>query len=95
MTVNKDTLNYLAKLSRLELEEGEKDQLLNDLNNILAFVEQLKEVDTTNVEPLIFMNEDANEMREDIIKQETTQTDALRNAPVKNDSYFLVPKVIG
>ena len=95
MTVNKDTLNYLAKLSRLELEEGEKDQLLNDLNNILAFVEQLKEVDTTNVETLIFMNEDANEMREDIIKQETTQADALRNAPVKNDSYFLVPKVIG
>lgn len=95
MNVNKDTLNYLAKLAKLELAAEEKDLLLNDLNNILAFVEQLKEVDTTNVSPLIFMNEEENERREDFVKQEITQAEALSNAPQKNDDYFLVPKVIG
>ncbi len=95
MSVNKDTLNYLAKLAHLELEEDEKELLLNDLNNILAFVEQLKEVDTNKVKPLIFMNEEVNELREDFVKHEITQEEALRNAPQKNDQYFLVPKVIG
>ena len=95
MTVNKDTLNYLAKLAKLDLEEAEKEQLLNDLNNILTFVEQLKEVDTTNVEPLIFINESDNVLREDEVIQTTTQAEALKNAPMKNENYFLVPKVIG
>ena len=95
MTVNIDTLNYLAKLAKLDLEEEEKEMLLIDLNNILTFVEQLKEVDTTNVEPLIFINENENVMREDEIFQTITQADALKNAPQKNENYFLVPKVIG
>lgn len=95
MSVTKDTLNYLAKLAKLELEEGEKDQLLNDLNNILAFIEQLKTVDTSNVKPLIFLNEETNIMREDLVIQELSSAEALSNAPQKNDDYFLVPKVIG
>ena len=95
MTVNKDTLNYLAKLAKLDLEEAEKEQLLNDLNNILTFVEQLKDFDTTNVEPLIFINESDNVLREDEVIQTTTQAEALKNAPMKNENYFLVPKVIG
>ena len=95
MSVTKDTLNYLAKLAKLELEEGEKDQLLNDLNNILAFIEQLKTVDTSNVKPLIFLNEETNIMREDLVIQELSSAEALLNAPQKNDDYFLVPKVIG
>ena len=95
MSVTKDTLNYLAKLAKLELEEGEKDELLNDLNNILAFIEQLKTVDTSNVKPLIFLNEETNIMREDLVIQELSSAEALSNAPQKNDDYFLVPKVIG
>jgi aspartyl-tRNA(Asn)/glutamyl-tRNA(Gln) amidotransferase subunit C len=95
MKVDKDTLNYLAKLAKLNLEEGEKDQLLDDLNNILAFVEQLKEVDTSDVEPLIFINETAEELRDDVVVYQITQMEALSNAPMKNDDYFLVPKVIG
>lgn len=95
MEVNKETLNYLAKLSRLYLEEGEKDQLVTDLNNILALVEQLKEVDTSGIEPLIFINEADNELREDIVVHSTTQAEALSNSPLIDENYFLVPKVIG
>ena len=95
MRVTKDTLNYLAKLAKLELEEGEKEQLLNDLNNILTFIEQLQTVDTKNVEPLIFLNKETNILREDLVIKEITSADALSNAPQKDSDYFLVPKVIG
>lgn len=95
MKVNTDTLNYLAKLAKLDLAEEEKEQLLIELNNILTFVEQLQEVDTDNVEPLVFINENENVLRADEIVQNISQADALKNAPLKNESYFLVPKVIG
>ena len=95
MKVNTDTLNYLAKLAKLDLAEEEKEQLLIELNNILTFVEQLQEVNTDNVEPLVFINENENVLRADEIVQNISQADALKNAPLKNESYFLVPKVIG
>ena len=95
MKVNTDTLNYLAKLAKLDLAEEEKEQLLIELNNILTFVEQLQEVNTDNVEPLVFINENENGLRADEIVQNISQADALKNAPLKNESYFLVPKVIG
>jgi aspartyl-tRNA(Asn)/glutamyl-tRNA(Gln) amidotransferase subunit C len=95
MDVTKETLNYLAKIARLELNEEEKEPLLNDLNRILSFVEQLKEVNTDGVEPLVFINNEIPELRPDIIQDGLSVEDALKNAPVKNDSFFLVPKVIG
>ena len=95
MDVTKETLDYLAGLARLELMEEEKEPLLKDLNRILEFVEQLNEVNTDGVEPLVFINDEIPPLREDLIAGQLTQGEALKNAPVKDDTFFLVPKVIG
>ena len=61
---------------------------------MLAFIEKLNELDTTNVEPLIYMSDEVNVMREDDVKTEITQDEALKNAPKHDSDYFKVPKVI-
>jgi len=57
-------------------------------------VDKLKEIDTENVEPLAYINEEVNILREDIVKNQTPREDALRNAPAEDGTYFKVPKVI-
>jgi aspartyl-tRNA(Asn)/glutamyl-tRNA(Gln) amidotransferase subunit C len=95
MEVSAELIEKLARLSRLSFaNQIEKDKIQKDLTSILGFVEQLNEVNTDNVEPLIFINEDANTLRPDVVHQEISQTQALINAPHKNDDYFMVPKVI-
>ena len=64
------------------------------MENILGFVEKLNEVDTKNVEPLIFLNEEPQELREDKATKTVSTSEALQNAPDHNDQYFKVPKVI-
>ena len=94
MTINKQTLDKLAHLARLEYDEKDSDKMLKDLNNMLAFVEKLKEVDTTGVEPLTTMSHEVNAMREDKVGEHLTQEEALRNAPKKDEKFFRVPKVL-
>jgi aspartyl-tRNA(Asn)/glutamyl-tRNA(Gln) amidotransferase subunit C len=93
MDVTKHTIDQLAKLARLNLAEGEKDELVNDLGRILQFVDQLKEEDTKNVEPLIFLNPEGT-CREDKSISTISREEALLNAPEKNSEFFKVPKVI-
>ena len=88
------TVEEVAHLARLEFDEAGKAEILNDMNRMLAFVDKLNEMDTTNVEPLIYMTDERNVMREDEPKQTLTQKDALKNAPKKDSDYFKVPKVI-
>ena len=68
--------------------------ILNDMNRMLAFVDKLNEMDTDGVEPLIYMTDESNVMREDESKDTLTQKEALKNAPKKDSDYFKVPKVI-
>ena len=88
------TVEEVAHLARLEFNEEGKAEILNDMNRMLAFVDKLNEMDTTNVEPLIYMTDERNVLREDEPKQTITQKDALKNAPKKDSDYFKVPKVI-
>ena len=88
------TVEEVAHLARLEFDEAGKAEILNDMNRMLAFVDKINEMDTTNVEPLIYMTDERNVMREDEPKQTLTQKDALKNAPKKDSDYFKVPKVI-
>ena len=88
------TVEEVAHLARLEFDEVGKAEILNDMNRMLAFVDKLNEMDTTNVEPLIYMTDGRNVMREDEPKQTLTQKEALKNAPKKDSDYFKVPKVI-
>ena len=94
MKIDKSTVDKLADLARLEFEHEAKDEIIKDLNRMLSFVEKLNELDTTNVEPLIYMSDEVNVLREDDIKYEITQQEALKNAPKKDSDYFKVPKVM-
>lgn len=92
--ITKDTVDKLATLSRLEFNGTEKEQILGDLNRMLDFVGKLNELNTSGVEPLIYMSDATNVLREDEVKKDVTQKDALRNAPKKDSDYFKVPKVV-
>lgn len=88
------TVDEVAHLARLEFNEEGKTEILNDMNRMLAFVDKLSEMDTDGVEPLIYMTDERNVMREDEPKETLTQKEALKNAPKKDSDYFKVPKVI-
>ncbi len=92
--ISEETVNKLANLARLEFNGKEKEEIINDLNRMLEFVSKLNELDTTNVEPLIYMNDEVNVLREDEVKQTISQKEALSNAPKKDSDYIKVPKVV-
>ena len=94
MTIDKETVEKVAHLARLELAEDEKVTMIDDMSKILDFMAKLNEIDTTGVEPLVYMTNEVNVVREDVIKQEITHQEALQNAPKHDKDYFLVPKVI-
>lgn len=94
MTIDRPLISKLEQLARLELSEDEKGNLQNDLNNILKMVEKLQELDTENVEPLIYISDEVNVFREDEVKHQVHTADALSNAPDSDGTYFKVPKMM-
>lgn len=94
MIIDKETVDKIAHLARLELAGDEEDKMIEDMSKILDFMAKLNEIDTTGVEPLVYMTDEINVLREDIVKQEITHEEALLNAPKHDGNYFLVAKVI-
>lgn len=94
MTIDEKLISRLEHLARLELSAEERSRITKDLNDILTMVEKMEELDTTNVEPLIYVNEEVNVLREDAIANQVSREEALRNAPRQDGVYFKVPKVI-
>ena len=94
MNIDKETVEKVAHLARLELAEDEKEKMIADMNKILGFMDKLNEIDTSGIEPLVYMTNEINTVREDVIKQEVTHEEALLNAPKHDGDYFLVAKVI-
>ncbi len=94
MEVNKDLILKLEKLSRLELSETERVAIQKDLGNMLVMVDKLNELDTDGVEPLIYISEEENTLRDDEIKYQVNRVEALKNAPNTDGEFFRVPKVI-
>ncbi len=94
MKIDKDTVDKLSTLAKLEFENEAKDGIVNDLSRIITFIEKLNELDTEGVEPLIYMSDEVNVMRDDEVRVEITQDQALKNAPEKDSDYFRVHKVI-
>ena len=95
MTIDKETVEKVAHLARLELAEDEKEKMIEDMSKLLGFMAKLNEIDTSGIEPLVYMTNEINVMREDVVKQEITHEEALQNAPKHDENYFLVAKVIG
>ncbi len=95
MSVSRKDVEYIAELARLKFSEDELDNFTNQLNEILTYVDKLNELDTENVEPLSHPVEGSNVFREDVIKPSIPTSEALKNAPEKDEQFFHVPKVIG
>ncbi len=94
MDISNELIDKLSDLAKLKFEGEEKERMKADLNKIVAFVDKLSELNTENVEPLIFMSDAVNVLRDDEVKQVITHEDALLNAPKKDSDYFRVPKFI-
>jgi len=94
MEVNDLLVDKLAHLARLKFEASEKEAIKNDLQKMIAFVEKLNELDTTNVAPLLHMTTETNVLREDKIEGSISREEALKNAPSHDEKFFKVPKVL-
>ena len=94
MEVTTALVEKLAHLSRLYFTEEEMKMYTADLQNMVSFVDKLNEVDTTNVEPILHMGDAINALREDKVIGSVSRTEALLNAPIKDDAFFKVPTVI-
>ena len=94
MMIDEQTIQHLSNLCKLEFFDNEKTQIIEDLNNILNFIDKIKDVDTSNVEPLIYMSDRDNVLHNDTVEQSTLKDDALNNSPSDNSEFFVVPTVL-
>ena len=95
MSVTKKDVEHVATLARLLFTEEEKERLTHQLNEILRYMEQLNELDTSSIEPLAHVIALSNAFREDIERACLPREEALRNAPSQDGTFFTVPKVLG
>ncbi len=94
MKITDELLDKIAHLSKLHLSGEERDELKEDFQRMLDFVDKLQEVDTTGVEPLIHMTDAVNRLREDKPQPPLSQEALLKNAPQSDGTHFMVPKVV-
>jgi len=94
MNIDDQLIDNLAQLSRLEFNDEEKVEIKSDLGKMLGFIDKLNELDTTGIDPLLHMTENVNIFRIDKVEGEISRNDVFKNAPLHNDEFFKVPKVI-
>lgn len=94
MSVDKDTVRRIARLARLALEEDRVAPMVEELNGILAWVEQLKEVDVAGIAPMTSVVEQRLKMRDDVVTDGGNADALMANAPGGEDYFFVVPKVV-
>jgi aspartyl-tRNA(Asn)/glutamyl-tRNA(Gln) amidotransferase subunit C len=94
MSVDTATVRRIAHLARVAIADDEAEHLKGELNAMLAFVEQLNEVDVEGVEPMTSVTPMAMKTREDVVTDGNIADDIVKNAPETRDHYFMVPKVV-
>lgn len=94
MKITDEKIEQLAHLARLEFDAEARAKVKADLENILVLCQKLDEVDTEGIEPLIYMTDTVNNVREDIVSHEFSRAEVMKNAPRRDSDYFRVPKVI-
>lgn len=94
MKITDEIVEHIAHLARLEFIGEEKQEIKQDMEKIINFMNALDSVDTTGVEPLIFMSDEVNVLREDVSVETISKNDALKNAPKKDSDYIRIPKVL-
>ena len=94
MKIDEQMIDRISRLAYLAFREEEKEKIRQDLEQILTFVEKLKELDTENVEPLVYLSDKSDVLREDSMTTSISTEEALMNAPQISGRFFRVPKVI-
>jgi aspartyl-tRNA(Asn)/glutamyl-tRNA(Gln) amidotransferase subunit C len=94
MSVDAATVRRIAHLARIAVAEDEVEHLRGELNAILAFVEQLSEVDVEGVEPMTSVTPMEMRRRPDVVTDGGIPDDIIKNAPAAQDGFFVVPKVV-
>jgi aspartyl-tRNA(Asn)/glutamyl-tRNA(Gln) amidotransferase subunit C len=94
MSVDADTVRRIAHLARIAVADGEIEHLQGELNAILAWVEQLGEVDVAGVEPMTSVTPMQMKKRADVVTEGENAENILANAPMREGNYFVVPKVV-
>lgn len=94
MKIDKQTLQKIAHLARLEIDPEKEDGYIKTLEDVLNWVDKLNELNTEGVEPLTNMSFEVNALREDVKSNTLEHESALKNAPKRDADYFRVPKVL-
>lgn len=94
MKVTENDIKTVASLSRLKIHEDESAEVISRLDEFLNYVENLQSIDTTNIEPTTYALPMKNVFRADEVRPSLARDLALSNAPLKEDGYFKVPRVL-
>jgi aspartyl-tRNA(Asn)/glutamyl-tRNA(Gln) amidotransferase subunit C len=94
MEVNDALIEHLCKLANLEFDQQGRQEIKNDLEKMIGFVERLGSLDVSGVQPLLYMGEETDVLREDRLEIPLDRSAALANAPLADDVYFKVPRVV-
>ena len=94
MSIDNKTVRKVSKLAKIRINEREEKKLIEELNNILGWVDELKKVDTEKIEPMLSVFNESMVMRRDEVFSETSDELVLKNAPESKSGFFVVPKVV-
>lgn len=94
MALSRTEVEQVARLARLDLSETEKEMFANQLSSILSYVEQLKTLDTTGIEPTATVLGQVTAFRDDVVRPSLPVDRAMANAPEPDEGFFGVPKII-
>ena len=94
MKITDKLIRDIAALAKLDFDKSSAEEMKADLEKIIGFIDKLSEINTDGIEPLIYLNDEVNVLRDDEIKTVVSQVEALKNAPDKDSDYFKVPKII-
>ncbi len=92
--ITREDVEYVARLSHLDLDKSLEARLVEDLDRILGYIDQLNELDTDGVEPMMHVLDLTNVLREDVVEPSLNREESLGNAPNTDDEYFLVPRIL-
>ena len=94
MSIDNKTVRKVSKLAKIKINEKEETKLIEELNNILGWVDELKKVDTEKIEPMLSVFNESMVMRKDEVSSKISDELVLKNAPESKSGFFVVPKVV-
>ena len=94
MSIDNQTVRKVSKLAKIKINEKEETKFIEELNNILGWVDELKKVDTDQIEPMLSVFNESMVMRKDEVSSDISEELVLKNAPESKSGFFVVPKVV-